>query len=87
MQSKDKPRYKIELKIDKTIYKSEGQTIVSALKKIKPKKLPLKGYFRLRYGKRKAEKLLPIWFMRKLFYGRSDLMLQCMAKNLTLLLK
>jgi hypothetical protein len=86
-QNKIQPdKYKIELKMANKLYEVEGGSVKSALDKIKPEKFTAKGYMRLRYGDKKVEKLMPTWFMRRLF-SENEMYRVIMQKNLLMLLK
>lgn len=79
-------KYKIELEIAGKVYKAEGSSFVSALNKIKPSKVTYKGYIKARYGNNKIEKVLPIWFMRKLFGEHGKMQREVMQKNILVLM-
>jgi len=82
-----KKKYNLTLQIDKKKYRTEGNTVVSCINKLKiPRLITYKGIITVRHGKRKAERLLNTWQMRRLF-SNQEIFKQVMAKNITMFLK
>ncbi len=77
--------YKLELKVNGKVYKQEGKTALSALKKYKFDGFKTIGLLRVRRGEKKYQFLLPVFRLKRIFINDNTKMV--MAKNIETMLR
>jgi hypothetical protein len=78
--------FKLELDVNGTTIKGEGETFAQAIEAVKPPFIKSRGYVRLNYGGLNSSKLLNVVEMRRLF-SPSKMTKQVLQMRLYKLLK
>jgi hypothetical protein len=81
-----KTLFKVELDVNNTTLKGEGETFTQALEAVKPPFIKSRGFVRLNYGGLNSSKLLNVVEMRRLF-SASKMTKQVLEMRLAKLLK